>query len=118
MIMVSKPQELSAPGFHGDMLTFCFLFVRYDLMPTNCCQCFSEVNMISIKAKIAYSMLLPFLNLNSSETKILFNSKCWFNLLNLNVSRTFDNESNGDTGLQLEILLLSLFLWIGHTNAY
>ena len=54
-------------------------------------------------------MLVPFLNLNSSGAKILFDWKCWFNLLNLNVSRTFDNKSNGDTGLQLEILLLSTF---------
>jgi len=65
--------------------------------------------MISINVKIAYSMLVPFLNLNSSGAKILFDWKCWFNLLNLNVSRTFDNKSNGDTGLQLEILLLSTF---------
>jgi hypothetical protein len=74
--------------------------------------------MIPIKVKIAYSMWVPFLNLNSSGAKILFDCKCWFNLLNLNVSRTFDNERNGDTGLQLEILLLSPFLWIGHTNAH
>jgi hypothetical protein len=74
--------------------------------------------MISIKVKIAYSMLVPFLNLNSSRAKILFDCKCWFNLLNINFSRSFDNESNGDTGLQLQILLLSPFLWIGHTNAY
>jgi hypothetical protein len=78
-------------------------------MPTICCQWFSEVNTISINVKIAYSMLVPFLNLNSSGAKILFDCKCCFNLLNLNVSRTFDNESNGDTGLQLEILLLSPF---------
>lgn len=56
-------------------------------------------------------MLVPFLNLNSSGAKILFDCKCWFNLLNLNVSRTFDNESNGDTGLQLEILHLSPFFY-------
>jgi len=55
--------------------------------------------MISIKVKIAYSMLVPFLNLNSSGAKILFDCKCSFNPLNLHVSRTFDNESNGDTGL-------------------
>lgn len=74
--------------------------------------------MISIKVKIAYSIFVPFLNLNSSGAKILFNCKCLFNQLNLNVSRTFDSESNGDTGLQLAILLLSPFLWLGHTNAY
>jgi hypothetical protein len=37
-------------------------------------------------------MLVPFLNLNCSEAKILFCCKFCFNLLNINVSRILHND--------------------------
>ena len=68
-------------------------------MPTTLCQSFSDVSTVSVKVRFAFSMLVPFLNCNYSGAKILFNCICWFNLLNMNVSRTFDNDSNSDIGL-------------------
>ena len=44
-------------------------------------------------------MLVPFLNLDRSGAKILFHCKCWFNLLNINVSRILRNDGNSDTDL-------------------
>ena len=52
--------------------------------------------MVSITVKITFSMLVPFLNMNCCGTKKLFDCKCWFNLLNSDVSRTFDSDSNND----------------------
>jgi hypothetical protein len=72
---------------------------RLQNMPAVCCRWFSGMSMESIKVKIAFSMLVPFLNLNCSGTKILFDCKCCFGLLNSNVSRTLDNDSNNDIGL-------------------
>jgi len=34
--------------------------------------------MVSVKVKIAFSVLVLFLNPNRSGAKILFESKCWF----------------------------------------
>jgi len=55
--------------------------------------------MVSIEVKIAFSMLIPFLNLNCSGTKILFDCKCSCSLLNSNVSRTLVSDSNNDIDL-------------------
>ena len=55
--------------------------------------------MVSVKLKIAFSMLVPFLNLNCSGIKILFDCKYFLNLLNRNISRILDSDSNNDIGL-------------------
>jgi hypothetical protein len=43
--------------------------------------------------------MVLILNWNCSGAKNLFKCICWFNLLNINVSRTFDHDSNSDIGL-------------------
>jgi hypothetical protein len=68
-------------------------------MPTTCCQSFRDVSTVTVKVKLTFPTLVRILNQNCSGTKILFNYVCWFNLLNINVSRTFDNDSNSDIDL-------------------
>jgi hypothetical protein len=72
---------------------------RSQKMPTIHIWWFSEVISVSIKVKVVFSMSVPFLNLNCTGAKILFDCECWFTLLNNNVARTLQLDGNSNTDL-------------------
>ena len=71
---------------------------------------FKEVSLLWVRVKIALSIFTPYLKPNCSMARILFDSKCWSNLLNTTISRIFDKAINNDIVLLLLFAVLHLLL--------
>jgi len=67
-------------------------------------------SILSVRVKCVLQVF-TFIKSNCSTARILFDSKCWPNLLNITISRTFDKAISNDTGLYVFISVLSPFVW-------
>jgi len=92
------PQENNLPTRISWLTEYNALANLQKILPV-CFHWLNAESILSVRVKMGFSKLIPLLNPNCSGANTLLACKCWFNLLNITVSITFEKDVNSQIDL-------------------